>query len=136
MAAALMTTLSARAAFTVALMAGISRMTPPVSSLVGMEVIERLFAALWHRSAVTLTRIIPVVHMAVESARAAEPWARADEQSAAEPIRAIVAIGRTTVGGIVEVAVGTVGSHSDVNANLSLSLGSGSRQAEPHDRKY
>jgi hypothetical protein len=73
-----------------------------------MEVIERLFATRWNGTIVTATRVIAIVHVAVKAARAAEPRASSDEQSASEPIRTIVAVRRTVIGSIVVVTVGTV----------------------------
>ena len=105
MTSAAMAALSAGAVFTAPIMAGIPDVTLPVSRLVRMEVIERLFPARWNRSIVTITRIIAIVNVAVKALRAAKPWASSDEDSAIEPIRSIVAIRRTAVGGVVVVTV-------------------------------
>jgi hypothetical protein len=132
-AAAGMPALSSGAAFTRPIVAGIPGVTLPVSRLVRMEVIERLFPAPWKRSIVTVMRIIAIVNVAVKAVRAMKPWARSDEKSTAEPIRSIVAIWRTAVGRIVEVTVWAVRSCSEVDANLSPCIGSGSRQADSHN---
>lgn len=115
------------AVFTGAIVAGIADVTLAVSGLVRMEVIEGLFPTFWNGATVTATRIIAIVNVTVEALRSAKPWAGSDEKSATEPIRSIVAIRRTTVGGVVEVAVGAVRRQTDSDANLSLCFGSRSR---------
>ena len=107
-APAMASPLRSSAVLTAAIMAGIPDMTLPVSRLVRMEVIELLFATRWNGTIVTATRVIAIVHVAVKAARAAEPRASSDEQSASEPIRTIVAVRRTVIGSIVVVTVGTV----------------------------
>ncbi len=71
--------LSTGAALTAPIMPSIPSVTLPVSRLVGMEVIERLFPTRWNGSMVTATRIIAIVNVAVKAARATKPWASPDE---------------------------------------------------------
>jgi len=125
--------LSSRAVFTGSVMASIPDVTLPVSRLVRMEVIERPFATLWQRSIVTATRIIAIVNVAVKAVTAVKPGASSDKKSAIEPIRSIVAIRRTAVGGVVVITVRTVRGYAYVNANLGLSIASGGRQPDSHN---
>jgi hypothetical protein len=91
-----------------------------------MKVIERLFASFRNGSVITATGIIAIINVAIKAARTAEPWPSSDEQAAAEPIGSIVAIRSTAIRRIVEVTVGTVWGHSDVDADLSRCMsGSG-----------
>ena len=78
-AAAMAAALSSGAALTAPIMPSIPGVTLPVSRLVGMEVIERLFPTRWNGSIVTATGIIAIVNVAVKAARAVKPWARPDE---------------------------------------------------------
>jgi hypothetical protein len=114
-------------------MASIPDVTLPVSRLVRVEVIERPFATLWQRSIVTATRIIAIVNVAVKAVTAVKPGASSDKKSAIEPIRSIVAIRRTAVGGVVVITVRTVRGYAYVNANLGLSIASGGRQPDSHN---
>jgi hypothetical protein len=125
--------LSSRAVFTGSVMASIPDVTLPVSRLVRVEVIERPFATLWQRSIVTATRIIAIVNVAVKAVTAVKPGASSDKKSAIEPIRSIVAIRRTAVGGVVVITVRTVRGYAYVNANLGLSIASGGRQPDSHN---
>jgi len=125
--------LRSRAVFTGSVMASIPDVTLPVSRLVRMEVIERPFATLWQRSIVTATRIIAIVNVAVKAVTAVKPGASSDKKSAIEPIRSIVAIRRTAVGGVVVITVRTVRGYAYVNANLGLSIASGGRQPDSHN---
>jgi hypothetical protein len=50
-----------------------------IARLVPMEVVERCLSARRRRSPVTLTRIVAVVNVAVETSGSMEPWARPDE---------------------------------------------------------
>jgi hypothetical protein len=110
-------------------MTGIPSVTSPVSRLVGMEVIERLFPTLWNRPIVAAPRIIAIVNVAVKAATSMKPWSSSNEQTAIEPVGSIVAIRRTTVGSVIEVTVGTIRGDSDVDANLSRCIGNGGGQA-------
>ena len=125
--------LSSRAVFTGSVMASIPDVTLPVSRLVRVEVIERPFATLWQRSIVTATRIIAIVNVAVKAVTAVKPGASSDKKSAIEPIRSIVAIRRTAVGGVVVITVRTVRGYAYVNANLGLSIASWGRQPDSHN---
>jgi hypothetical protein len=97
-------------------------MTLTVTGLIRLEVIEGYRAARWHRTAVSVVRIVTVVDMAVETVRPVEPGTSADEDSADEPVGAVVAVGSAVVGWVVEIAVWANRLGTDVDANGDLSV--------------
>lgn len=76
---------------------GIACMALSIPRFVAMEVIESPFPALGKRPRISMMRIVTVVYMAVEAMRTMEPRTSSDENSAHEPIRSVVAIGRTVI---------------------------------------
>ena len=111
--------LKSSAVFTAPVMARVSYMTSPISRFVRMEVTERLFPALWHRSPVTMVGIVAIIDVAVEAMRAVEPRAGSEEDPADEPIRPIVAIRGTGIWGVIKVPVRANRRGSNVDGNLS-----------------
>jgi len=103
-------------------MAGVTYVASPISRLVCLEVVEALRPALRQWSNVTVMRIKPVVDMSVKAAMAVKPGACSNKHPAKKPIRPVVTVRGTVIWGIVEVAVRTHGSRSDVYANGNLSL--------------
>ena len=103
-------------------MASVAYVASPISRLVCLEVVEALRPALRQRSSVTVMRIKPVIDMSVKAATAVKPGACSNKHPANKPIRPVVAVRSTAIWGIVEVAVRTHGSRSDVYANGNLSL--------------
>jgi hypothetical protein len=79
---------------------------------------EGVLPAFWHRSMVAVARIVALVNMAIKSMRPVEPGAGPDEYPSSEPIRTIVAIGRTVIRSIRKVAVGAHWSHPNVDRHL------------------
>lgn len=65
------------------------------------------------RAVVSEPWIISVIHIGVEALGAVEPWTRADEDPAREPLRPVITERRTTIWRIVEIAVGAGRGHSD-----------------------
>ena len=125
--------LSSGAAFTGPIMARTPDVTLPVSRLVSVEVVERLFPALGDRTVVTVSRIIAIVDVAVKAMGAVKPGTSSDKESTDEPIRPIVAIRRTAVGSVVVVTVRAARGQTDADSNLSLCNGSGSRQTDSYN---
>jgi hypothetical protein len=117
------------------IMASVAYVALRVVRFVCVEVVERLRSALRHRSSVTVTRIIAVVDVAVKAARAVKPGASSNEQPANEPIRPIVAVGRTVIWGIVEVPIGAHRRDSNVNGNLGRRQGCGAQQSSSKSRE-
>ena len=103
-------------------MASVAYVASPISRLVCLEVVEALCPALRQWSNVTVMRIKPVVDVSVKAARAMKPGTCSKKHPANKPIRPVVAVRSTVIWGIVEVAVRTHGSRSDVYANGNLSL--------------
>ena len=103
-------------------MASIAHIPSSIACFVSMEVVEALRPTIRQGSRVTVTRIEAVVDVSEEAVGAVEPGAGADKHSAQEPIRPVVAVGSTVIGSVVEIAVRTDGSGSDVYANFNLGL--------------
>jgi hypothetical protein len=113
------TTLPSSRVFTTTLMTRIAYVALSIPCFVCVEVVERLLSARWCWSSVTVPRIIAVVYVSVKAMRAVKPGASPDEKAAAEPIRAIVAVGRASIGRIVIIAIGASGFLSYVDTDLS-----------------
>ncbi len=102
-----------------AIMAGIAGMAVRIDGRAGMKAIERLLAARRQRAMIAVMWIPAVVDVAVEASRAVEPGSSPDEDTTDEPVRSIVAIGRTVIRGIAEVSVRANGCGPDLDGNLS-----------------
>ena len=96
-----------------------------VGGLEAMEVVRRcMVAAVLREAAVIAVAGIEVaIHGAVEVVGAMEPGAGSDEDAAIEPLRAVVAVRRAVVGGVVIVAVGAFGRGADIDADGNLGVG-------------
>jgi hypothetical protein len=99
-----------------------------VTHLVTMEVFHMLrmkisaggFSASGVWPVIAMLRVVVVVYVAVEVIWAVKPGTRPDEDTAAEPLRAVVTIGSAVVGSDVVVAVRTYRSRANADADLSL----------------
>ena len=80
-------------------------MTASVAGLIRLEVIESLRTTRGQRSVVSMVRVEAVIHMAMETLPAAEPWPRTDKYPANKPIRPVVPIRGAVVWLVVEIAV-------------------------------
>jgi hypothetical protein len=116
------TPISGERVLTPRFMASVAYVSSSISRLVSLEVVEALRPAFRQRSSVTVMRIKPVVDMSVKAVMAMKPRASSKKHPAHKPIRPVVAVRSTVIGGIVEVPVRTHGSHSDVYASLNLGL--------------
>jgi hypothetical protein len=101
-----------------AVMTSWSDMASPISRFVGVEVIERRFAAARHRSMVTVLRVIAIINVTVKTTSAMEPRTRTYENPARKPVWSIVPIWSTTVRRVIKVPVRTNGRSSDADRNL------------------
>src|ERR1700683_3476047 len=110
--------ISRQGMFIAAIVGSVASVALPIPRLIGVEVVERLRPAPRHRSVITVTRIVAVVDVAIKAVRAVEPGAGSKKHPAYKPIRPIVAVWRTVIGSIVEVAVGAHRRHSNVDGNL------------------
>jgi hypothetical protein len=121
--------------FAAPIMGRVACVALPVPRLVCLEVVELLGPALRDRSSVSVMRIISVVDVAIKAVMTVEPGTSSNEYPASEPIRPIVAVGRTVIWGIVEVPVGAHRRHSNVNGNLSRRDGCGAQQSSSESRE-
>jgi hypothetical protein len=129
-----MVPLSSGAVFAAAVMAGVTYMALPVACFVCMEVIEWLLPTHWHRSGITVMRVVAVVHVAIKAVRTVKPGAGTDEQTTTEPIRPIVSVGSTIIRSVVIVPVGTYRLNSDIDTDLSLCSKSPCQQNDSSSR--
>jgi len=110
--------LGSSAMFTGSVMSRIAYVAMAIPCFVRVEVIERLLPACGNRPGVTMSRIVAIVDVPIKAARTVIPGTRSDEHPTTEPIRSIVAVGRTTIRSIVVVPVGTHRRGSNANGNL------------------
>jgi hypothetical protein len=106
--------------FRLGFMAGLAYVTSPIPRLVSLEVVEALRSALRQRSAVTVVRIIAVVHMTVESVIVVKPGACTNEHPASKPIWPVIAVRSAIIRGVVEVSVRAHGRRPHVYADGNL----------------
>jgi hypothetical protein len=103
-------------------------MTATVSHFISMEVghlIDAIFrgspfAAGRQVTSVTVVNIEVIVYVTVEIGTAMIPRPDADEPSVDKPFRAVIAVGRTTIGCVVIIAVRTHRLRSDLDTDLSV----------------
>ena len=115
--------ISRQGMFIAAIVGSVAYVALRIMRLVCVEVVELLCPARGQRSMVTMMRIVEVVDVAIEAVRAVEPGAGSKEHPAHKPVRPIVAVGRTVIRSIVEVAVGAYRRHSNVDGNLGWGQG-------------
>ena len=116
------TPISGEGVFSLRFVASVADVAAPVPRFVSLEVVEAFGAALGQRSNVAVMRIKAVVDMAEKAVRAVKPGASSKKHPANKPIRPVVAVRSTVIGGVVEVSVRTHGSWSDVYADGNLRL--------------
>jgi hypothetical protein len=127
---AMIVPLSSGAVFAAPVMAGVTYMALRVPRLVCMELVERLLPTCRQRAAISVTRIVAVVHVAVKIAMSVKPGACADERPATEPIRPIISVGSTAIRSVVIVAIGACRLNSDIDTNLGPCFETTSHQAD------
>jgi hypothetical protein len=92
-----------------------------------------VIAAVWYRAPIPTVDIEMVIYMAAKVIRAVKPGASADEDTAGEPFRTVVAVRSTGVRSEVVIPVRAFGFGTEVDVNLSLCFGSGRREAHYGD---
>src|SRR5215469_9167054 len=96
----------------------------PIAVFIAMEfaamVPLAVFTVVRERSAITAACVIAVIHMASEMFRSAIPRTRTDKHTAHEPLRPVVAVRRTVVRRVVEIAVGACGRRADIHTDGNL----------------
>ena len=117
------TVISRQGMFITAFVGSVAYVALGIMRLVSLEVVEGLCTMRGHWSVVTMTRIVAVVDVAIKAVGSMKPGARSNKHTAREPIRPIVAVGRTIIWRVVEVAVGAYRRHSNVDGNLGWRQG-------------
>ena len=112
------TAVSGKCVFAAGIVGSLAYVAASVTRFIGLEVIKASRTAFRERTVVAVARVEAIVHMAVEAVMAVEPGASTDEDSADEPIRAVVAVRRAVIRSIVEVSVWALWSDADVDSNL------------------
>ena len=112
-----------------------------VSAFIAMKMIELLVTPTGQGSVVTVTRVIPVVDVAVESLVAVEPGTSPDKHSARKPIRPVIAIRGAVIRRIVKIPIRTWRRNTDVDRNLRRRSGctaknGGRREGYCQDPKF
>jgi hypothetical protein len=103
--------------FAACLMAGATYVAMSIPRFVAVEVVVRVFAAPRHRSMVAVVRVIPVVDVTPETARAVKPRASPQKHAASEPVGPVVAVGGTVIRSIVEISIGADRRAPYIDAN-------------------
>ena len=89
-----------------------------VTRFVRLEMIECLRTMSGQRASVSMMRIEAVINVAVEAGCAVEPWAGSDEDTAVEPLGAVVPVWSAVVRGVIEVAIRANRRCSDIDGDL------------------
>src|ERR1700683_205617 len=114
-------------------------MTVAVAHFVAFEVfdvvdgLDGALAAGGMRAGVSVVGMEMVIDVAVKTLWTVKPGTDADEDTAAEPLRAVIAVGSAVVGWNVVIAIRTDRRRSDFDGHLSLGLGSGYGEADCND---
>ena len=110
-----------------------------IAHLVSMEMLGidtpgllRFVTDVRHRALIAMLRMEMIVYGPVKFFRSVEPGTRSDEDATSEPFRTVVAGWSTSIGWDVIVAIGAIGRHSNVDADLSLCSLGVCRQANPN----
>jgi hypothetical protein len=103
--------------------AGVAYMPLAVTGFVGVEVVEARLSTAGKRAVVAIMRVKTVIDVAMEAVRTVEPGTGSDEHSADKPVGAIVAVWGAIIGRVVEVAVGALGRHANVDTDSNLGRG-------------
>lgn len=111
------TAVSGQGAFMTGIVTWVAFMAASIARFVPLKVIERPVATLRQRPSIPVMGVPPIVDMPIEAMRPTEPGACADEDSVLEPIRPVVAVGRTVVRSVIKVPIRTDRSWSDVDAD-------------------
>ena len=104
--------------------------TVPITHLISLEVVHvidpvlrtRVLPTLGNGAVITVLNIKVVIYVAPEVRRAMEPWTSTDKNTAGKPLRTIVPVGRTTVGSVVVVTIGTRRRDANIDADLGFCL--------------
>jgi hypothetical protein len=87
-------------------------------------------AASWLRAVITMLGMEMVVYVAMKALWAVKPRTSANKHAAGKPLGPVVAVRGAVVRRNVIVAIGALGRHSNVDAHLSLCVGTGNRETD------
>ena len=99
-------------------MTGIADVALAVARFIAVEVIEGAVAASREWSVIAVVRIVAVIHVAVEAVGPMEPGSSADEDTAVEPVRPVIAIRSTVIRRVVEITVRAGRRNADTDRDL------------------
>ena len=111
-----------------------------VTHSVSMEIVEvvmlPVFSVMRIRTVIAVAWIVMVVYISMKVTGTMEPSACTDEDAVVEPLRAVIAIRRATVGSIIVIAVGADRRAPELNRDLCRTrLYTGCRE-DSRSRKY
>ena len=133
-AASMAASLKSGAVFIAWIVTCVPYMALPIPRLVALEVREGTRTAVRHRSDITVMGIIAVIYVTIETMRSMKPGTGSDEYPANKPIRPIITIGSTAIGGIVKIPVRAYRGHSNVDRNLRRCYGHATHQRNSESR--
>jgi len=96
----------------------------------------RFLTSSGHWAFITVLRMETVIYIAMELGSAMKPWADTNEDAATKPFWTVVARRGTRIRRNVIVTIGTLRCDPDFDADLSLCIGGGSREADCSNRSY
>ena len=108
-----------------------TNMSAPIPHFIAVEVCRaamirrRMFTAGGHYTVIAVMWIEMIVHMAMESMRAMEPWAGSNEDPIHKPRRSIISVRGAVIGRKVVITIWTNRFRADVDANADLRLSPG-----------
>jgi hypothetical protein len=94
---------------------------------------SRSLAALRHWAFVAVIGMEVIIHMTAKVGGTMKPGSGTDEDAAGKPFRAVVSVRSAAIGRCVVVAIGALRSYADIDADLSLCLGSTCCEAQTCD---
>ncbi len=108
--------------FAAGIVAGRAHVAASIACFIALKVVELLRPAARQRTMIAVAWIVAVVDVAVKAAWSMEPRPCAEEDPSHKPVRPVVAVGRTIIGGIVEISVRADRRHTDLDGNLCRGL--------------
>ena len=105
------------------IMASVPGVAVSIARFIAAETIEGALATFGQGAAITVTRIVAIIYMAIKAAGPVKPRSNADEDAVREPIGPVVAIGCAIVRSVVEVPVRAVGLGAEIDADADTDLG-------------
>ena len=114
--------------FTATFMGSVSNVALPITSFIGVEVVELPLTTRRERSVVTVMRVIAVVDVSVEAVGAMKPGAGSNKHAAQKPVGSVVAVGGAVIWSVVKVPIRAHGRNANVDGNLGTATGGAAQQ--------